>query len=192
MLYNESMLNLYEKTKEFVKESFDNNEAQMLHFERTVYWLKYLKPDADEPFLIAAFGHDIERASRMKKENMGRSKGFLDKDDLTYHQEKGAEILAEFLVKIGAENTIVERVKHLVSKHEVGGDADQNLLKDVDSISFVENNTQIFLSRIGKLGYNAIKEKFDWMYNRISDLKAKELARPFYEKMILELNKLKN
>jgi hypothetical protein len=186
------MTNLFQKTRQFVEESF-NNTAQMLHFDRTVYWLQYLKPDADEAFLIAAIGHDIEKASRMGKEGLGRTdKGFLDKDDLTYHQERGAAILGDFLEKHSADGTTVKKVKHLVSKHEVGGDADQNLLKDADSLSFLENNTQIFLSRIEKLGYKAIKEKFDWMYNRISDPKAKEIAKPFYEKMMSELNQLKS
>lgn len=185
------MNELFKKTREFVKESF-KNEAQMLHFDRTVYWLQYLKPDADEAFLIAALGHDIERAFRTAEYGLGKDKkSYLDKDHLTLHQEKGAEILGEFLQKNGADIAIAERVKHLVSKHEVGGDTDQNLLKDADSISFLENNTQIFLSRIGKLGYNAIKEKFDWMYNRISDPKAKEIAAPFYKKMIQELDKYK-
>lgn len=190
-MYNVFMESLFEKTKRFVKDCFNNNAAQVLHFERTVYWLKCLKPEADEAFLIAAFGHDIERASRMHKENMGRTKGFKDQAGLTYHQEKGAEMLGEFLQKNGADIATVERVKHLVSNHEVGGDADQNLLKDVDSLSFVENNKQIFLSRFDKLGYSAIKEKFDWMFNRISDPRAKEIAKPFYQNMIAELDKLK-
>ncbi len=35
----------------------------------------------------------------------------------------------------------------LVSKHEVGGNEDQNLLKDADSISFFENQVGHFLSK---------------------------------------------
>ena len=34
----------------------------MLHFDRTVYWLQQLRPDADGALLIAAISHDIERA----------------------------------------------------------------------------------------------------------------------------------
>src|SRR3989344_1580256 len=133
------MTELFEKARKFVEESFQGNKPQMLHFDRTVYWLQQLKPDADEAFLIAAVGHDIER------------------------------------------------VKYLISKHEVGGDDDQNLLKDADSLSFVENNADFFISRLDKLGYEKIKEKFDWMFNRITDQKAKEIAKPFYENMIYQL-----
>ncbi len=178
---------IFTKVREFVKKSF-NDEAQMLHFDRTVYWLKQLKPDADEALLISAVAHDLERASRLGEEGLGRTeKGFLDKADNQYHQEKGAEILGNFLKENGADEKLIERVKHLVSKHEVGGDEDQNLIRDVDSLSFVENNTHIFLSRFNALGYDKIKEKFDWMYNRITDPKVKEIAKPFYEKMIKEL-----
>jgi len=187
------MSDLFYKTRQFVEASFNNDRLQMLHFDRTVYWLQQLKPDADEAFLIAAIAHDIERAARMNKEGFGRAqKGFLDKDELTHHQEKGAEIIADFLKENNVEENLVSRVRHLVSKHEVGGDADQNLLKDADSLSFVENNAEIFLSRLDKLGYDSVKEKFDWMYDRISDPRAKEIAKPFYDKMILQLEEVVN
>jgi len=112
----------------------------------------------------------------------------LDQNNLQIHQEKGAHILGEFLQKNGATNELINNVIHLISKHEVGGDKNQNLLKDADSISFLENNADIFLSRFDRLGYANIKEKFDWMYERISDLKAKEIARPMYNKIIEQLN----
>lgn len=187
------MTNLFNKTRDFVKESYNNNEAQMLHFDRTVHWLKQLKPDADEAFLIAAIGHDIERAFRDDKlgfDNNDRS--FKDEEWLEYHSNKGAEILEDFLKKQNADDNLIQRVKHLVSKHEIGGDEEQNLLKDADSLSFVENNAPIFLSKLDKLGYDRIKEKFDWMYERISSLKAKELAKPFYDKMMEELENIKH
>ena len=161
----------------------------MLHFDRTVYWLKQLRPDADEALLIASISHDIERASRLGDAGLGRTdKGFLNIDDNTYHQEKGAEIIGNFLKEQGADDKLIKRVKHLVSAHEYGGDDDQNLLKDADSLSFVENNASIFIARLDKLGYDNVKEKFDWMYGRISEPKAKQLAKPFYEKMIKKLH----
>lgn len=58
-------------------------------------------------------------------------------------------------------------------------------------LSFVENNGSIFLAKIEKLGYDRIKEKFDWMYNRITSEKAKKIGKPFYNKMMGELEKLK-
>ncbi len=82
---------------------------------------------------------------------------------------------------------MINKVVHLIRGHEVGGDNNQNILMDADSLSFVENNADIFLSRYDELGYNKIREKFDWMFNRISDKKRKEIARPYYEDMIKKL-----
>lgn len=183
------MTELFNKARNFVEKSFNGNNAQMLHFDRTVYWLQQLRPDADEALLIAAIGHDIERAFQDPKEGFGDvNRKFKDKNQLKVHQERGAEILANFLKERGASDNLITKVRHLISKHEEGGDADQNLLMDADSLSFVENNLDIFLSRFDKLGYEKIREKFDWMYNRITDPKAKQIARPFYEKMIEQLN----
>ena len=184
------MINLFNKIRNFVNESFKKNEDQMLHFDRTVHWLKKLKPNATEDFLIAAIGHDIERAFRVN-EPFKRA-GFRDEEFLKNHMKKGAEILGKFLKEEGADDITIKKVKHLVSGHELGGDEDQNLLKDADSLSFVENNAQIFLSKFDELGYEKIKEKFDWMYERISSPKAKELAKPFYNDMMSKLNEYKN
>ena len=90
--------------------------------------------------------------------------------------------MAEFLRRAGADETTVVRVKHLISKHEVGGDADQNLLKDVDSVSFFENNVPHFVTKkVKELNREKVKAKFDWMFNRITAEQAKQIARPWYE-----------
>ena len=69
-----------------------------------------------------------------------------------------ARIIEEFLRKQGANPEIIDRVKMLVSKHEEGGNADQNLLKDADSISFFENNVPIFLNLAKKIGREKVKQ----------------------------------
>lgn len=183
------MSGLFNTVRSYVQESF-HNEAQMLHFDRTVYWLQRLKPAADEALLIAAIGHDLERAFRKKHEDYVQTgKHFTNEEQLQHHSEVSAQILADFLSKNNAPSNLIQRVKHLVSRHEVGGDEDQNLLKDADSLSFVENNASIFLARIDKLGYERVKEKFDWMYNRISSPQAKNWALPYYENMLTALQK---
>lgn len=79
----------------------------------------------------------------------------------------------------------------MISKHEVGGDDDQNLVKDADSISFLENNVDVFLSEhVQKSGKEKVRDKFNWMFDRITGEKAKELARPLYEEAIRRLNAL--
>ncbi len=183
---------MYHKVKAYVDASFKGKHIQ--HFDRTVHWLKKLRPDADDALLIAAYAHDIERSFRIpeKKDAYHKSKeGFRDKEMLGHHQEKGAEIIGEFLKAEGVDEATIRRVKHLVSSHEVGGDKDQNLLKDCDSISFFETNAERFVKEYApRMGKEKVKAKFDWMFERITSPEAKAIARPFYERWLHELEKI--
>jgi len=181
-------MSLYKKVERFIENAFGKDEAR--HLKRTVYWLKKLYPNANEAMLIAAVSHDIERAFRKGDiENAKNSKmGFLDKKHLESHQKKGASILAAFLNSEGVDKKFADKVKMLIEKHETGGSFDQNLLKDADSISFFENNVKYFIEeKAGEVGRKKVKEKFDWMFNRISSRKAKEIARPWYAKALEKL-----
>lgn len=183
-------MTLYEKSEKFVIDTFTNagKTQGIKHFLRTVYWLKQLKPDADEAMCVAAVGHDIERASRQKdEEKTNTTEGYQNDFYLKYHPEKGAEIMAEFLKKEGANDRFIERVKYLISKHEVGGDDDQNLLKDADSISFMENQTDHFIEKSSELGSDVVKNKFDRMFDRISSDNAKDICRVWYDKAFKKL-----
>ena len=184
--------NLYTKVEQFVVKSFTDvgDERGIKHFLRTVHWIKELRPDADEAMQIAAVAHDIERAYREKETvyDVFKKKGFQDKDFLTNHQEKGAKIIFDFLHEQGASNELIERVRMLISKHEVGGNNDQNTLKDADSISFFENNAMHFVDvMVKKIGNNQVKEKFDWMFNRITSKDAKQIAHKWYEDALAKL-----
>ena len=84
---------------------------------------------------------------------------------------------------------MVEKVIMLISKHEVGGNDGQNLLKDADSISYFENQIQHFLTaKVADVGKAKVKEKFDWMFSRITSNKAKDIAEPMYEAAINRLS----
>lgn len=156
----------YNKVEKFVADSFTKEgklSKGFKHFERTVHWVKELRPDADEALLIAAIGHDIERA--YTDEEMGRlkqSRGFQDEEFLRKHSERGAKIVAEFLSSHNADSALIIRTKELISKHEVGGTEDQNLLKDADSLSFFENNIDHFITNLAReTSKEKVKEKFD-------------------------------
>jgi len=155
---------IYTKVEKFVVKMFkknndDLNNLNTKHLLRTVYWLKELKNDVDEAFLVAAISHDIERAYGYTKDNKD---GFKSEDRLLFHQNEGASIIAKYLQDLGVEPTFIERVKMLVSKHEVGGSDVQNLLKDADSISFFENNIDFFINKLAvERGVDKVKEKFE-------------------------------
>lgn len=179
--------NMLDKVKQFVNESFGKgvNEKGSEHFEQTIYWTRQLKPDADEPILIAAYAHDIARAFRKENsEETFQNKEFDDLEILKEHQEEGARIMADFLRKEGYDESSIKRVYDMILHHEEGGDEESNLIKDADSISYLETNAVKHTKLINNLGKDKIKNKIDWMYNRISSDKAKELAKPLYEKVL--------
>lgn len=183
---------MFNKVRQFVNESFkqSGHGENLDHFKRTVYWVKKIKPDVDEPTLIAAYAHDIARAfRRANTKEMFKDKEFDDPEILEEHQKEGARIIGEFLRKENYDKNSIKRIENMVRRHEVGGDEESNLIQAADTISYFENNVEKHIQLIPVLGEDKIKRKIDFMYNRISPGKAKEFARPYYEKIIKNFNK---
>ncbi len=179
------------KIKKFVNDSFNMsaNDNGTKHFERTMYWAKQLKPDADEPILIAAYAHDIARAFRKDNtQQTFKDKEFNDPELLAQHQEEGATIISNFLQKENYDEDAIKRVQNIVLNHEVGGSKESDLIKDADSISYLEINAVKHVKLASDLGKEKIGNKITWMYDRITSPKAKELAKPFYDKTIQKLD----
>lgn len=177
-------MNLYDKVVEYVDNSFGSKKP---HFERAVYWIEKFIPNATEVHRISAYAHDIERGINGEKD-----RDYLNREFYMAHSEKGAEIIGEFLEKNGADIETINKVKHLISRHEVGGDAEQNALMDADSVSYFETNAEHFVkNRIKEDGYEKIKGKFDLMYNRISTDEHRKFAKENYDKWSKELEKYK-
>lgn len=174
-------------TGKFVDESFGKRKP---HYERTVFWIKQLDSDVDLALQVAAYGHDVERAFN-KNENKKKYLIYDNPRDLTKHQEDSGQVMYEFLIRQGVEKKFAKKVKEAISRHEVGGTEDQNLLKDADSISYLDVNAPKHVEWLGEIPYSEIKEKFDWMFARITSDKAKRIAKPFYEKALKTLEKAK-
>jgi len=178
---------MLEKVKKFIDDSFGKKKP---HFENTIYWLKKLKPDADEPMLIAAYAHDAARISfrpdsipRFWKKHEWNEPEYLKK-----HQEYSEKIIVNFLKKENYEENKIKRIAKMVRYHEVGGSPESDLIKDADSLSYLDVNVKLHLKLLGDyLGKEKMKKKFDFMYNRISSKKGKELAKPMYEKALKTL-----
>ncbi len=181
-------MNLYKKTIEYVDLAF--NGKNIKHFERTVYWFEKFSPIWSEAHQIAAYSHDIERANRGKEEKYLKS--YTEVDDFKHHQERGAEIMDKFLYDNGADEAVISKVRHLISKHEVGGDTEQDALMDADSVSFFETNAEMFVKNKAPIeGYEKVKGKLDWMFDRIKSSEAKECAHNNYARWVTELEKCK-
>ena len=182
---------LYKKVEQFVVASFNNagKSSQVKHFLRTVHWVRELRPGADEALLISAVAHDIERAFRQEDVvEKKHSVGFVHLDFLRPHEERGAEIVCDFLRHQGAADELIMRVMMLVSRHEEGGNDDQNLLKDADSISHFETTASSFiLKRVDEMGKDRVREKIEWMFKRITSGKARQIVKPWYEKALSTL-----
>ena len=180
-------MDLYDKVVEYVDTSFKGKKP---HFERTVYWIEKFIPNATEAHKISAYAHDIERAFRSEEKNIPED--YLDPEFLKNHQGEGIKIISKFLKSQKASKDTINKVVHLVSKHETGGDIEQNSLMDADSVSFFETNAGMFVFEKAPVeGYKKIKEKLDWMFNRISTEEHKNFAKENYEKWIKELEKYK-
>ncbi len=176
---------LYNKTVKFVNDAFEGKNVK--HFERTVYWFEKFYPNFTEAHKVAAYSHDIERG--IMKE---RDRDYLNQDFLKQHMEDGARIMGDFLKKEGANDEIIQKVKHLISKHEVGGDAEQNALMDADSVSYFETHAEMFvIKRVLEDGYEKVKGKLDWMFDRISSEDRKSFAHENYTKWSKVLDQYK-
>lgn len=178
------MTDLFNKTIKFVDEV--SQGKQKGHFERAVFWFEKFILEPTEAHRIAAYSHDIERFLRTEQEKVPDD--YLNQEFLKNHQERGAEIMADFLKKEDASDDMINKVKHLISKHEVGGDEEQNALMDADSVSFFETNAEMFVNKKAPVeGYKRVKEKLDWMFDRISSDEHKVFARENYDKWSKEL-----
>lgn len=146
---------------------FETTHAQLVH-----KWVLILKPEADEALQIAALSHDIDRAiTGITEKDL---KDFSKIDEFKKeHAERSAQFISEILKKHNYSDTAINKVKLLVTKHEVGGNEEQNILRDADSLAYFEYNIPSYLKRNGQ---ERTKEKIKFMFERMSP-KAKEIVK---------------
>jgi hypothetical protein len=183
--------------EEWVNGIYDNSE----HLIRTGYWIKRLDPNATDAMYIAAVTHDVERAFKEGRNPPSAELSGAVWDDPVYnlwHGDRSAMFVSGFLKNEGVDERLIDEIYKLVKHHEDGGWKEADILKDADSVSFLEVNASMFISKIGKdlnqhkgLTKEEVRSKFEYMYNRISGKNAKKLAKPFYDKALADLGKIK-
>jgi len=182
------------KIKQFIDKSFRqiNRSKSLKHFDRTVYWTKKIRPDADEPILIAAYAHDVSRAFNEEFTiEKSKNRDLTDPRVSRKHQDESARIVVDFLRKGNYDKSLTKRIENMVRHHEEGGDEESDLIKDADSLSFLEVNAPRHIKTLAKtLGKGKMRRKIDYMYNRISSTKAKSFAKSYYERAIKLLNSI--
>jgi len=165
---------------DFIEKYIENNIAQphtLVHHLDTRNLLLMLNSDISIEAQVAALTHDIERQSESR---LPDPEDFSDNNYLISHGEASAKIVVELLKKEGF-NLDYEKLSELITQHEVGGDPEADLIRDADSISFLKNTTEGFLKKFDK---EKCREKFDFMFDRIGDVRAKEIAREYYNKAL--------
>jgi len=104
------------------------------------------------------------------------------------HALLSAKIMCDILKKYNFNETTIDKVRHLIENHEVGGEGDVEVLKEADSITFFENSllhyrrTHTKKETIDKIKfmYNRLNNKVKPMINRIK-FKGVESAKLFKE-----------
>jgi hypothetical protein len=159
------------------------------HLRRAREWLLVLEPDADEALRLAALTHDMERHYPGGPQHDPMAN---EPDDPAYngeHQARSARIVGEWLREHGADDSLAGDVSALVLVHEFGGDPRADLLQAADSISFLETKSDLMVGwlRDGRADLARALRQPDWMLNRTALARARELARPFYDRAVAEI-----
>ncbi len=179
--------NITSKLEYFIKEK--NVEAE--HMLRTGFWLREIFPEADEVMYVAAICHDIERCFPLREGETKPPKTGEDEKDaeyLAWHGQRSAEFTEKLLREFGfADEDVIVKIKTLIAEHSLGGTKERDVMMDADSISLFENNAELFIKE-GK-DKEKLRRKFEAEFARLSSAKAKELAKPFYDRVIGILNK---
>ncbi len=141
------------------------------HADNTLEWLLRLEPDAGEALQLAALAHDIDRAI---EEIKVKRADFNDYDAFkAAHARHGAALLRPILIACDVAHDIVDEACRLVVVHEVGGDADSDLLKDADSISYFDVNLPLYFQREG---WDETQRRSLWGYRRLTP-RAQEIVK---------------
>lgn len=162
------------------------------HLVRTRDWAVELEPEASEAVRLAALTHDIERhfpgGPRFDPLTMAP-------DDEAYnreHSERSARIVADWLREQGVAEPLVAEVRELVLQHEWGGSPLADVVQAADSLSFLEVNARPVIVewlRESRATPEGARGKVDWMLDRIQVARARELARPLYDRAVEELER---
>ena len=178
---------LFKAAEAYAEAAFDDGGRTIRHLRNTATHVVELMPAADEALLIAAVTHDIERSSAQPNPYAGGS--FRDPRFLNHHQEEGARMMAEFLETQGAPLSLIDKVRSLISKHEVGGSPEADVLRDADSMSFFADNLEDFFEgKFANQSRGDVAEKVRWMFERVDSPVAKAFCKPYFDQAMDRLS----
>jgi len=168
-------MNNIELVKKRIKEIISKSTVpeDPLHSINTLEWLLKIDPNADEALIIAALGHDIDRAIIEGKIMRADFSNYNDFKQA--HARNSARILEDIMIEFEVDQNIISDVRILVQNHEIGGNDRTDMLKDADSISYFDTNLPLYFAR------NVLEEtqrRTIWGYKRLSP-RMKERLKTF-------------
>jgi hypothetical protein len=175
--------------KQWVLEKYPYNSYHLLN---SLQWLDRIAPGSPEAVRLATLTHDMERAFPGLDQPV--SKSLVDPEYHAAHSARSARIVGEWLRSQGAGDPLTGEVEALIGVHEDGGWPEANLVQAADSLSFLDCNIDLFLSKVreGKWTATDVRIKFDYSYDRIQVPGAKELALPMLERAHTRLSALES
>jgi hypothetical protein len=156
------------------------------HLRRTLDWLLVIEPHASQAARLAALTHDMERSVPGGPEFDPGTMAPHDEAYRKQHSERSAAIVGDWLAGHGADPALVARVRELIELHEIGGTPEADLVQAADSLSFLETNAGLVRGWVvkGRCSLDRAKQQHDRMFERIRVERARELARPLYERAL--------
>jgi hypothetical protein len=161
--------------------------ANAEHLRRTADWLRVLDPNASLALVLAGLTHDMERAvPGPDRIDYDARHGQSDPTYNRHHAARSAQIVSAWLREQEAPDDLIAAVSRLIQAHEDGGWPEADLLQAADSLSFLEVNVDLLLSWLPTRRYHTgpaeAREKLDYTFNRIQIARARNLARPLYDR----------
>jgi hypothetical protein len=151
-------------------------------------WAIRLRPHASPELRFAALVHDAERHFPGGPTSTPRY--FDDPGYLFTHSMRCAEFVDSFLAGVGGvDEEFRYRVRGLVTRHEVGGGAEADILQAADSLSFLETLRWLTVDwvKTGRYTAEMAKGKHSYMLTRMRPPEAFALGLPLYELAIRDL-----
>jgi Domain of unknown function (DUF4202) len=155
------------------------------HLLRTEAWVLELDPQASERLRLAAALHDIERAFPDPEARWDSARDWDSPDYNRWHQDRCADIAADWLRAQGAPAPLLADVEALIRVHEVGGWPEADLLQAADSLSFLETMVPLVVGWVesGRAPRERAAAKIRSSVERMHPAlgRARELAEPYLD-----------
>lgn len=150
------------------------------HMRRALDWVVALRPDASPAMRLAALTHDIERRYPGGPTPNLANHRWDDAQYLFAHSPRSAEIVSWWLRDHLADPALVEDVRQLILRHELGGDPAADVVQAADSLSRVEINAQLARQWVddGVCDASQAAGKLQFMFARIRPVDAHQVAEP--------------